>query len=93
MQEQLLEIRPLVPAAHGDPPEGDDEQFVGVDPFVYESPFSEVLSHTHELFQIGDASLLHDTCPRDVHAGVSSRVRNGRPQDRKRQAPYRNTLL
>jgi hypothetical protein len=87
-----LEIRPLVLAARTDSPEGDNEQLVAVHSLCYETPFGEVLGHTDELFEIGNAGLLHDPGPRDVYPGVSSRVRNGRSQDRKRQAPQCNTL-
>jgi hypothetical protein len=87
-----LEISSLGLVARTDSPKGDDEQLIAVNPFGYETPFGEVLGHAHELFEVGDAGLLHDPCPRDVHPGVSFRVRNGRLQDRKRQAPHRNTL-
>jgi len=79
-----LEIRPLVLAARADPPERNDEQLVAVDPSIYESSFGEVLCHSHELFEVNDGSLLHDTRSRDVHAGVSSRVSNGGLEDQKR---------
>jgi hypothetical protein len=76
MQDQgPLEIRPLVPAARTDSPERNDKKFVAVNPFGYESPFGEVLGHSHKLFEFGDGSLLHDPGPREVHPGVSSRVR------------------
>jgi len=88
-----LEIRPLVLAARTDSPEGDNEQLVAVHSLCYKTPFGEVLGHTDELFEIGNAGLLHDPGSRDVYPGVSSRVRNGRSQDRKRQALHRNTLL
>jgi hypothetical protein len=81
MQDRPLEFRPLVPTARTDSPERNDEKFVVVNPFVYESPFSEVLGHYHKLFGVGDGGLLHDPGPRDVHPGVSSRVRNGRLED------------
>ena len=84
MQDQgSLEIRSLVPTARTDSPERNDEQFVAVNPFGYESPFSEVLGHSHKLFEVGDGGLLHDLGPRDVHPGVSSRVSNGRLEDQK----------
>jgi hypothetical protein len=74
MQDQgPLEIRPLVPAARTDSPERNDKKFVAVNPFGYETPFGEVLGHKR--FEVGDGGLLHDTCPSDVHPGVSSRVR------------------
>jgi hypothetical protein len=84
MQDRPLEIRPLVPTARTDSPERNYEKFVAVNPFGYETPFGEVLGHSHELFEIGDAGLLHDLGPRDMRPGVSSRVCNGDPQDRKR---------
>ena len=79
-----LELRPLVLAARADSPERNYEKFVAVDPFGYEPPFGEVLGHSHELSGVGDAGLLHNPGPRDVHPGVSFRVSNGRSQDRKR---------
>jgi hypothetical protein len=49
-----LEIRPSVPTARIDFPERNYEQFVAVNPFGYESPFGEVLGHSHKLFEFGD---------------------------------------
>ncbi len=72
------------PAARADSPECNDEKFVAVNPFIYKTPFGEVLSHAYELFEVGDAGLLHDTGPRDMHPRVSSRVPNGYLQDPKR---------
>jgi hypothetical protein len=84
MQHRPLEILPLVLATRADSPECNDEEFIAVNPFGYESPFGEGLGHSHKLFEVGDAGLLHDPGPRDVHPGVSSRVSNGRSQDPKR---------
>ena len=81
---KVLVIRPLVPAACADAPERNDEKFVAVNPFGYEPPFGEVFGHSYELFEVSNASLLHELRTRDVHPGVSSYVRNGRLEDQKR---------
>src|SRR5215210_2348543 len=52
-----------------DAPERDHEKLITVDPFVYETPFGQVLRYTLKLFHVTDARLLHHSRPRDVHSG------------------------
>src|SRR5215212_5658524 len=67
-----------------DAPERDYEKLVTVYPFIYETPFGEVLRYTLELFQVADASLLQDLRPRDVHSGFVPRICDGCSKDVKR---------
>src|SRR5215203_3417221 len=71
-------------ANRSDAPERDYEKLVTVDPFIYETPFGEVLRYTLELFQVADASLFHDLRPRDVHSGFVPRICDGCSKDLKR---------
>src|SRR5215218_10792966 len=67
-----------------DAPERDYEKLVTVDPFIYETLFGQVLRYTLELFQVADASLLHNLRPRDVHSGFVPRICDGCSKDVKR---------
>src|SRR5918999_6575574 len=67
-----------------DTPERDYEKLVTVDPFVYETPFGQVLRYTLKLFQVAHACLLHHSRPRDVHSGFVPRICDGRSKDVKR---------
>ena len=67
-----------------DAPKRDYEKLVTVDPFIYETPFGQVLRYTLELFQVADANLFHDLRPRDVHSGFVPRICDGCSKDVKR---------
>src|SRR5829696_5447977 len=67
-----------------DAPERDYEKLVTVDPFIYETLLGQVLRYTLKLFQVANASLLHDLRPRDVHSGFVPRICDGCSKDVKR---------